>query len=353
MALQEQIAASGGNAAYLATGALATTGLNAPRDVTGDFTMMFWMNLSSIANTSGGGQTASSLVGVYNGTSNASTTPTTGMQMGLNQGGVTNGALCCWTWGGTNLVTSNGIGLTGTIANSFVVTGTITPIAGTDTATMNVTAVTSGTIAVGQGCSGNAVNGTQVLAFGTGSGGVGTYIVSPIQTSASGTINGLYIPPLNTWVHYVYACTTSINGAGTAGNQTHSLYINGILNNTNTNALQVAGLATQIYLNGYPVVAAQAGFESNTTGIDDVYLFNRLLSAAEVQTIYTTRGQRDGIALGLVARYDFNEFNSGTSVSTCTDFSGNVNTLLLTVVGTGAAPTYLPDYVGQDTRPPL
>jgi len=360
MALQETIAASSGNGSFLAAYPLATTGVpNIPIDVTGGFSMMYWMNPSTIAATSGAGATASSMVGVYNGSvQQATTATTTGMQMGMNQGGTgaTNpGTLCCWTWGGTNLVVSNGIGTTGTVAANFVVTGSIAPIAGTSNGLLTVTAVTSGTIAIGQGISGtNVANGTQIIGFGTGSGGTGTYIVSPTQTAASGTVNGLYIAPINTWVHFAYTCTTSSGGVGVVGTQTHNVYINGLLNNSLSNALQAnAGVPTMIYLNGYPVTSATTGQESNTTAIDDVYLFNRTLSAQEVQTLYTTFGQRDGIAYGLVARYNFNELPPGNIATAPRDFSGNGNNMTLYTAGTGfTSPAYITDYSDEDTRPP-
>lgn len=66
-----------------------------------------------------------------------------------------------------------------------VVTGAI---AGT---TLTVSAVSSGALMPGQAISGaNVTPGTKIVAFGTGSGGTGTYVVSPSQTAASGTING-------------------------------------------------------------------------------------------------------------------------------------------------------------------
>lgn len=351
MALQLAIASSSGNAAFLSAYPLNTAGINNPVDVTGAFTLMYWMNAASIAATSGGGGTASSMVGVYDGSNQEQGTATnTGMQMGMNQGGTgptAPGTLTCWTWGGTNLVTSNGVGLTGTIAPTFVVTGSIAAT------TMTVTAVTSGTITVGAGASGaNVANGTQIIQQLTGTaGGIGTYKVNISQTAASATINGRYIAPIDTFVHYTYTCTVSSNGAGTAGTQTHSLYINGLLNNTATNALQVAGVPTMVYLNGYPVASGTTGAESNNTGIDDVLYYNRILSANEIQTIYNAFGQRDGIVYGLIARFDFNELPVGSSVSTCRDFSGNGNTCNLITVGTGTAPLYLQDYSNLDARP--
>jgi len=55
--------------------------------------------------------------------------------------------------------------------------------------TLTVSAVTSGTVAVGQILSGTGVTaGTTITALGTGSGGTGTYTVSPTQTATSTTI---------------------------------------------------------------------------------------------------------------------------------------------------------------------
>jgi hypothetical protein len=138
-----------------------------------------------------------------------------------------------------------------------------------------------------------------------------------------------------------------------AGILTHSLYINGLLNNTNTNANQIAGVPTLIYINGYPGVSTQAGYESNTTAIDDYYYYNRIMPAAEVITLYEASGQRDGIVYGLVARYNFNELPVGQTVISCKDFSGNGNTLTMTTVGTGVSPVYAIDWSNEDTRPPL
>lgn len=58
------------------------------------------------------------------------------------------------------------------------------------TTTMNVTAVTSGTLRVGQTISGSGVtSGTKITLLGTGTGGTGTYFVSASQTVSSTTIS--------------------------------------------------------------------------------------------------------------------------------------------------------------------
>jgi hypothetical protein len=87
---------------------------------------------------------------------------------------------------------------------SAVVTGSIA------TTTLTVTAVTSGTLAVGQQISGTGVTaGTTITAFGTGTGGAGTYTVSASQTVSSTTISAM---ATNT----VFTATGVGSGTGTA-----------------------------------------------------------------------------------------------------------------------------------------
>ena len=72
------------------------------------------------------------------------------------------------------------------VASPAIVTGAI---AGT---TLTVSAVTSGTLKIGQTIEGSGVtDGTIIKAFGTGSGGAGTYTVSASQTVSSTTIYAL------------------------------------------------------------------------------------------------------------------------------------------------------------------
>jgi hypothetical protein len=85
--------------------------------------------------------------------------------------------------GTTNPVTK--LEIAGSNNSTWSVTASIS------TTTMDVTAVSSGTIAVGDLVHGTNVQPyTRVTAFGTGSGGVGTYTVSVSQTLASGTVVG-------------------------------------------------------------------------------------------------------------------------------------------------------------------
>jgi hypothetical protein len=72
------------------------------------------------------------------------------------------------------------------VASPAIVTGAIS---GT---TLTVSAVTSGTLKIGQTIEGSGVtDGTIITAFGTGSGGAGTYTVSASQTVSSTTIYAL------------------------------------------------------------------------------------------------------------------------------------------------------------------
>lgn len=74
----------------------------------------------------------------------------------------------------------------GSTVNGAVVTGSI---AGT---TLTVTAVTSGTLRVGQPISGSGVTaGTRITALGTGTGGTGTYTVNTSQTASSTTVTAV------------------------------------------------------------------------------------------------------------------------------------------------------------------
>jgi hypothetical protein len=85
-------------------------------------------------------------------------------------------------------------------AGGAVVTGSI---AGT---TLTVSAVTSGTIALGQFITGTGISaGTQITALGTGTGGAGTYTVNNSQTTSSTTVTAT---GSSNWLpHFFYGST--------------------------------------------------------------------------------------------------------------------------------------------------
>lgn len=220
---------------------------------TGTVTIMGWINYNSWNTTS-----TASMFGAYNGTANASTAPTTAIQIGAT---ATVGQLHAWTWGGTTLVNT---------------------------------------------------------------------------TAGSPTLTN------NNWYHIAYTCTAL------SGTQVHSLYVNGVLAASATNSVQIAGTLTQMYINDYP----QAGGGTNETNgviVDNVALYNRMLSANEIQTVYTCRGLRDNITFGLVERHSFTEALSG-NVTACRDYSNNSNELN---IGAGTALTYTTGICFNNKRSPF
>lgn len=95
------------------------------------------------------------------------------------------------TAGTTITALGTGTGGTGTYTVSASQTVASTTITATGT-TMDVTAVTSGSLAVGDPISGTGVtSGTTIAALGTGTGGVGTYILSVAQQFASTAVTAL------------------------------------------------------------------------------------------------------------------------------------------------------------------
>lgn len=97
--------------------------------------------------------------------------------------GTGSGGVGTYTVSNSQTVASTSIN---SVASPAIVTGSI---AGT---TLTVSAVTSGTLKIGQTIEGTGVtDGTIIKAFGTGSGGAGTYTVSASQTVSSTTIYAL------------------------------------------------------------------------------------------------------------------------------------------------------------------
>jgi hypothetical protein len=97
--------------------------------------------------------------------------------------GTGTGGVGTYTVSDSQTVTSTAIN---SVASPAIVTGSIS---GT---TLTVSAVTSGTLKIGQTIEGSGVtDGTIITAFGSGSGGAGTYTVSASQTVSSTTIYAL------------------------------------------------------------------------------------------------------------------------------------------------------------------
>ena len=119
----------------------------------------------------------------------------------------------------TTVGASAGGSITGSIGGASV-TGSIA------TTTLTVTAVGSGTLCIGQTISGTGVtSGTTITAYGTGTGGTGTYTVSASQTVASTTITGsANVLTVSAVASGTLAVGTYISGTGiTAGSNITAL----------------------------------------------------------------------------------------------------------------------------------
>jgi len=129
-----------------------------------------------------------------------------------------------WTaFGSGKVVIGNGVTDTVTVgsAANAVVTGSVA------TTTLTVTAVTSGTLAVGSYITGTGVTvGTYITALGTGTGGVGTYTLNQSMTVASTTITGQPVGNLAIGSKYtiVSAGTTDFTTFGAANNTVGTVF---------------------------------------------------------------------------------------------------------------------------------
>ena len=175
------------------------------------------------------------------GTASGDTVDIVALNIGGFTGGVTvtgtpaSGQLAVWTGSssiqgvaapttaGNVAFTTDGINWSSTakIVRPTVITTTATSFTAAITGTtMTVAAVASGTIQVGQQITGTGVTaGTIITALGTGTGGIGTYIVSTSQTVASTTIGvvGACFLNIPSWAKRITIMVNEVSGSGTAG----------------------------------------------------------------------------------------------------------------------------------------
>ena len=119
--------------------------------------------------------------------------------------------------------TTGGIGTYAVSITQVVASTTVTATYGT----LTVTAVASGTLAVGQAITGSGITaGTRITALGTGSGAAGTYFVQTSQTATSTTVTAT-APPLTVTYDSV-AGAFQIN-SGMVGSQSTAAFATGTL----------------------------------------------------------------------------------------------------------------------------
>ena len=110
----------------------------------------------------------------------------------------------------TGITTVNNVLISGEYA--VTVLPTVTTTASISGTTLTVTAFSGGNLAVGHVLSGTGVSaGTKITAFGTGSGGTGTYTVSISQTTAATTI---IANPVSSSYQVTAATTANASGSG-------------------------------------------------------------------------------------------------------------------------------------------
>jgi hypothetical protein len=147
--------------------------------------------------------------------------------------------------------------------------------------------------------------------------------------------------PSNTWVNITY----------TYDGTTHRVYYNGTLNNTSTTA-QIVGNFNQVFLNGF---ATGDTNETATFMVDTYYYYTRTLSANEIQTIYSARGNRHGIVYGSLLRYEFDEAVLASTVVTVVNQTSYDHAVSDLVSNSARTPrvTYAAGSVSSNLRVPL
>lgn len=205
------------------------------------------------------------------------------------------------------------------IYGACVVTGSIS------VATLTVSAVTSGRIDVGSELSGTGISaGTRVIARGTGTGGTGTYTVTPSQTVSSTTITGICANPVAGGT--VPTEAEDGNGKGTGKATMATLVLNFTGQPSNNEAVTIAGVTFTARSSGasgnqFNIGAAASNTAANlatainastTTGIPQPA--SAILSTAILKDV--VNATVSGSVVTVYTRCSGAEWNSVTETST-------------------------------------
>ena len=158
--------------------------------------------------------------------------------------------------------------------------------------TLTVTAVSAGTIQVGQGISGTGVTaGTTIVGLGTGTGSTGTYTVSASQTVASTTIStvSLNYTSIPSWVKRV---TVMFNGVSTNGTSNYRIQFGAGSNQTtgyNSNCLTASSAAAAATAN------ATAGFDIGSISTAGATLYGSAIFSLFGSNGWVCQGQFSNI----------------------------------------------------------
>jgi len=189
--------------------------------------------------------------------------------------------------------------------------------------TLTVTAVSAGTIQVGQVIAGTSVvAGTTITALGTGTGSTGTYTVSASQTVASTTISTVAssFTGIPAWVKRI---TVMFSGVSTNGTSTLLVRVgSGSIQTTGYDSTANAGSATGLY-------------HSSTVGFLVTYQQQSASSLYKGILTLVTLGSNIWVESGLVSDSVYQLVNSSSSGNVT--LSGTLDRVRITTVnGTDA-----------------
>jgi hypothetical protein len=208
-----------------------------------------------------------------------------------------------------------GDAITGTgVEDGTFITGFKTKFVGTaaiSTTTMTISAVTSGAVSVGDVVTGpGVVNGTVISSFGTGSGGVGTYVISISQTTASTTIS------------------TYSNGVGTYSVNNSQTVASTTLN-SNSSELVVTAVTNGVYNIGDTVSGTGVTAGTTITGFTEKFLGTGSIGFQATGSISGTTLNIIGVVGGIISVGDTITgagITAGTTITGLGSGSGSTGT---------------------------
>lgn len=132
--------------------------------------------------------------------------------------------------------------------------------------------------------------------------GTGGFLI--VDFGGPGVVTAVTAIGFGIWNHYV----VHIIHSATAGNGDNKIYLNGVLDVSNTNGTSGTAPTSTLTLGNRTGASVSQGINGQ---IDDFRIYNRILAAAEVATIFEAKGT-DPIVDGLIIRATLDEASPGT-----------------------------------------
>jgi hypothetical protein len=262
-------------------------------------------------------------------------------------GGTGTGSIGATGTGFVGAVVTGALGSTNTASIGFVCTASIA------TTTMTVSAVTDGVLSVGDIISGTGVtSGTTITAFGTGTGGVGTYTVSASQTVSSTTITGnsnklnvtavaggtLYVGDTLLGTGVIPGTEITAFGTGTGGTGVYTLnfyqQINSSTLTTESNQLNVTAVSVGKLNLGDVITGTGVASGTSITGFKNKFVGTASISSTTMTISAVTSG---AVSVGDIVTGP--GVVAGTTISSFGTGSGGVGTYVVSISQTTASTT--------------